>query len=93
MQALAVKRQKLLRDDKNEPTMQALQDLSKAGKVLQTATSIQEIEDAQQARRQTRQPLQAFESSSVLVKDRHTQRLRTERARHTLGAAERRHPG
>ncbi|KAF9957799.1 hypothetical protein BGZ65_001866 [Modicella reniformis] len=90
-QALAAKRQELLREEKKKLARQAHQQLSEAGKVLQRATTLQEVENAQQTRRQTRQSLREFESSSSLIKGRHTQRLRTKRSRHKLGAAERRY--
>ncbi|KAG0006403.1 hypothetical protein BGZ65_008448 [Modicella reniformis] len=90
-QAFMQRRQRLLDEDKNEPVRHTLQRLSECGKELARATTVQEVEHAQETRRQARQPLREFESTKSAVRNRHTLRLRSERAWHKLGAAERRH--
>ncbi|KAF9271097.1 hypothetical protein BGZ68_004264, partial [Mortierella alpina] len=57
---------------------------------LTTATTIVEVNTANEARKRVRKTIRTFETSKARQKDRHTARLRTVRAWNKLGAAERR---
>ncbi|KAF9079223.1 hypothetical protein BGX27_006774, partial [Mortierella sp. AM989] len=85
------RREKQLRKDDGVQARSALQQLSDAGRNIQGALTLNEIEDAQKERRNTRKTLREFENSPTRVKDRRTLRLRTERSWRKLGGAERRY--
>jgi len=76
--------------EKNNDVKVSLSRLSTIGKFVQRTTNPQDLNASQVVRRECREPLRGFESSQVLTKMRHTQRLRTTRGIRALAGAERR---
>ncbi|KAK3812952.1 MAG: hypothetical protein J3Q66DRAFT_347018 [Benniella sp.] len=84
------RRQRRLERPENKVTKQALTDISSSSQSLLSATTINDVDTIQKARRGNRDILRSFENSDARQRDKRTQRLHTKKTMSKLAAAERR---
>ncbi|KAF9978661.1 hypothetical protein BGZ65_006911 [Modicella reniformis] len=81
------RRRRRLRQDIHKDVQQALEDVSGRDQRVSAATTPEDVDKAQEGRRQSREILRTFESSKARRKDKGTQRLRTNKTLSRLAAA------
>ncbi|KAF8976761.1 hypothetical protein BGZ46_007984 [Entomortierella lignicola] len=85
------RRENRLKMKANKDTQKALKDISNKEAVLESCTTLEEIDTAHSFRQSSGKILRAFEKSKAQVKDLQTQRLRTHQAWSKVTASERRY--